>query len=138
MRIVVQALSAFLFVVVLAAALFGTTDPFGNIAPTWVYVIFWVGMPVLSLLFGNVWRALSPWRAIADGFVWVWEHVLGREARPLAAYPASFGRYPGCVTLLRLRRARALLLQSREPAGARVRDLPVLVRGAVRDARLRA
>ncbi len=97
-RIVVQLLSAFLFVVILVAALFGTTDPFGNIAPTWVYVIFWVGMPVLSILFGNVWRAFSPWHAIADGFVWVWEHVLGREARPLAAYPARLGRYPGCVT----------------------------------------
>ena len=79
LRIVVQALS-----VVPASSSssprrsFGTTDPFGNLAPTWVYVIFWVGMPLLSLLFGNVWRALSPWRAIADGFVWVWEHV----ARP--------------------------------------------------------
>ncbi len=98
-RIVVQALSAFLFVVILAAALFGTTTPGSNIAPTWVYVIFWVGVPVLSMLFGNVWRALSPWRAIADGFVWVWEQVLGRQARPLAAYPESLGRYPGCVTL---------------------------------------
>ena len=93
-RIVVQALSAFLFVVILAAALFGTTDPFGNIAPTWVYVIFWVGVPVLSVLFGNVWRALSPWRAIADGFVWVWEHVLGREARPLASYPGALRPLP--------------------------------------------
>jgi hypothetical protein len=98
-RIVVQALSAILFVVILAAALFGTTDPFGNIAPTWVYVIFWVGVPVLSVLLGNVWRALSPWRAIADGFVWVWERLLGREARPLAAYPEGLGRYPGSVAL---------------------------------------
>ena len=97
MRIVVQALSAFLFVVVLGAALFGTTDPFANIAPTWVYVIFWVGVPVLSMLFGNVWRALSPWRAIADGFVWVWEHVLGREARPLPRIPERLGRYPGVL-----------------------------------------
>ena len=97
-RIVVQALSALVFVVVLGAALFGTTDPFENFAPTWVYVIFWVGMPVLSMLFGNVWRALSPWRAIADGFVWVWEHVLGREAHPLATYPAGLGRFPGCFT----------------------------------------
>ena len=81
-RIVVQVLSVVLFVVVLAAALFGTTDPFGNLAPTWVYVIFWLGMPLLSLLFGNVWRALSPWRAIADGFVWVWEtSSAGRRAR---------------------------------------------------------
>ena len=137
-RIVVQALSAFLFVVILAAALFGTTDPFGNIAPTWVYVIFWVGMPVLSMLFGNVWRALSPWRAIADGFVWVWEHVLGREARPLAVVSREPRPLPGLRHVLRLRRARALLLQPRESAGARVRDLPLLVRGAVRDARVRA
>ncbi len=97
-RIVVQAISAILFAAVLAAALVGTTDPVENLAPTWVYVIFWVGLPLLSLLFGNVWRALSPWRAIADAFVWVWEWT-GREARPLAAYPERFGRYPGVVAL---------------------------------------
>ena len=97
-RILAQAISVVLFAVVLAAALVGTTDPFANLAPTWVYVIFWVGLPLLSLLFGNVWRALSPWRAIADAFVWVWER-LGREARPLAAYPERFGRYPGAVAL---------------------------------------
>jgi len=97
-RIVVQAISVVLFAVVLAAALVGTSDPFENLAPTWVYVIFWLGLPLLSLLFGNVWRALSPWRAIADAFVWVWEHV-GREARPLAVYPERFGRFPGAVAL---------------------------------------
>ncbi len=97
-RIVVQVFSVVLFGVVLAAALVGTTDPFANLAPTWVYVVFWLGLPLLSLLFGNVWRALSPWRAIADAFVWVWEG-LGREARPLAAYPERFGRYPGAVAL---------------------------------------
>ena len=99
LRIVAQVLSVVLFVTVLAAALFGTTDPFGNLAPTWVYVIFWVGMPILSVVFGNVWRALSPWRAIADGFVWIWERVLGREASPLAVYPERYGRYPGAVAL---------------------------------------
>jgi len=98
LRILLQALSVVLFVEVLAAALFGTTDPFGNIAPTWIYVIFWVGVPVLSVIFGNVWRALSPWRALADGFVWLWERG-SREARPLAVYPERFGRYPGAVAL---------------------------------------
>ena len=97
-RIVVQALSVVLFVVVLAAALVGTTDSFENLAPTWIYVVFWLGLPFLSLLFGNVWRALSPWRALADAFVWVWER-LGREARPLAAYPERLGRYPGAIAL---------------------------------------
>ena len=55
-------------------------------------------MPLLSLVVGNVWRALSPWRAIADGFVWLWE-LTGREARPLAVYPKRLGRYPGVVAL---------------------------------------
>ena len=87
-----------LFGVVLVSALFGTGDPTENLAPTWIYVIFWLGLPLLSLLFGNVWRALSPWRALADAFVWLWE-LTGREARPLAAYPERLGRYPGAVAL---------------------------------------
>ncbi len=98
-RIAVQVVSVFMFVVVLAAALVGSTDPFENLAPTWVYVVFWLGLPLLSVLFGDVWRALSPWRAIADAFVWTWERF-GREARPLAVFPARFGRYPGAVALL--------------------------------------
>jgi hypothetical protein len=98
LRILLQALSVVLFVEVLAAALVGTTDPFGNIAPTWIYVVFWLGVPLLSVLFGNVWRALSPWRALADLFVWLRERG-GRRARPLAVYPERFGRYPGAVAL---------------------------------------
>ncbi len=97
-RIVVQSLSVALFGVVFAAALVGTTDPAANLAPTWVYVGFWLGLPLLSVLFGNVWRALSPWRALADVFVWVWERS-GRTAQPLAVYPERYGRYPGAVAL---------------------------------------
>ena len=98
LRIVAQAISVVLLLLVLATALVGTTDPLANLAPTWVYVAFWLGLPVLSLLLGNVWRALSPWRALADAGVWTWER-LGREARPLAAYPERYGRYPGVVAL---------------------------------------
>lgn len=98
LRIAVQMLSAALFLLVFAAALLGTTDPLRNLAPTWVYVVFWLGVPALSVVFGNVWRALSPWRALADGFVWLWE-AGGREARPLASYPERLGRWPGVVAL---------------------------------------
>jgi hypothetical protein len=97
-RIVLQLLSVAVFALVWASALVGDTDPFQNLAPTWVYVIFWLGVPALSVLLGNVWRALSPWRALADGFVWAWE-LGGREARPLAAYPERFGRWPASVML---------------------------------------
>ena len=97
-RIVVQALSVALFLLVWVSALFGDTDPFQNLAPTWIYVIFWLGVPALSVVLGNVWRALSPWRGIADLFVWLRE-LGGGEARPLADYPERLGRWPGAVAL---------------------------------------
>ncbi|HEX2023603.1 MAG TPA: hypothetical protein VHF00_02795 [Acidimicrobiales bacterium] len=48
------------FAVVLAAALFGEPDATANIAPVAVYVVFWVGMILLSALVGDVWRVLNP------------------------------------------------------------------------------
>ena len=98
LRIVVQAFSAGLFVLVFSAAIFGDGDVSRNLAPTWIYVGFWLGAPLLSVLFGNVWRALSPWRAIADFGVWVIERT-GRTAQPLAVYPERLGRWPGAIAL---------------------------------------
>ena len=97
-RIAAQALSVVLFVLVWVSALLGDTDPFRNLAPTWVYVIFWLGVPALTVVLGYVWRGLSPWRALADAFVWLRE-LGGGEARPLAVYPERFGRWPGAVAL---------------------------------------
>ena len=98
LRIAMQLVSVALFGLVWAAALLGDTDPYRNLAPTWVYVVFWLGVPLLSVILGNVWRALSPWRALADGFVWLSE-LGGREAKPLADYPERVGRYPAAVAL---------------------------------------
>ncbi len=98
-RILAQVVSVALFVVVWLSAVFGDTDPFRNLAPTWIYVIFWLGLPALTVVFGNVWRGLSPWRAIADAFVWVRE-AGGSEARALAEYPVRLGRWPAAVALL--------------------------------------
>lgn len=96
---IAQVASVVLFVVVETAALAGDVDPFSNIAPTWVYIAFWLGLPLLSVLFGNVWRALSPWRAMADAAVWVIERT-NRQARPLAVYPEGLGRWPAACVLL--------------------------------------
>ena len=98
LRVAVQAISVALFTLVTLAAFVGETDPFENLAPTWIYVIFWLGLPLLSVLFGNVWRALSPWLAMADGFVWARER-LGGDARPLSSYPEAVGRWPAALLL---------------------------------------
>ena len=97
-RILLGALSAGLLVLTLATALFGTTVELLNFAPTFVYVIFWLGIPLLSILFGNIWSVLSPWRAIADAAVWLLE-LGGREARPVLEWSGRMGRYPAALAL---------------------------------------
>lgn len=97
-RVLVGAVSVFLLGLTLATALFGTTIELLNFAPTFVYVIFWLGIPLLSILFGNVWSALSPWRALADAAVWAMERG-GREARPVLDWTGRLGRYPAAAAL---------------------------------------
>ncbi|HUF02154.1 MAG TPA: hypothetical protein VMN35_06990 [Gaiellaceae bacterium] len=115
-RIVLQAASATLLLVTFAAALLGTTIELLNFAPTFVYVIFWVGLPILSVALGDVWRVLSPWRAIADGAVWALERG-GREARAILDAPTGLGRYPAAVALLAF---VTLELAYQRPAAPRV------------------
>ncbi|MGH3137863.1 MAG: fenitrothion hydrolase [Gaiellaceae bacterium] len=98
LRLVLQAAVVVLLGLTLATALFGTTIELLNFAPTFTYVIFWLGLPLLSVTFGNVWSVLSPWRAIADATVWVLERG-GREARPVLEWPGRWGRYPAAGAL---------------------------------------
>ncbi|MET9249075.1 hypothetical protein [Nonomuraea sp. NPDC003709] len=58
----------------------------GNAGPYLVYVLFWVGLVPASLLFGPVWRALSPFRLLPD-----------RPRRPL---PRGLGYWPAAAGLL--------------------------------------
>ncbi len=96
-RVVVSGLSLALFIVVWTAAAFGSERASANLAPTFIYVIFWVGMVVLSIVLGNVWSVLDPWRAAAAAVAWT-AGKLGwsREPRP---YPAWLGLWPAVVLL---------------------------------------
>jgi len=98
LRFVLQAVAVGIFVLTLATAFFGTTIELLNFAPTFVYVIFWLGVPLLSVILGNVWSVLSPWRAIADATVWLLE-LGGREARPVLEWSGRWGRYPAAGAL---------------------------------------
>ena len=98
LRVVLGLVSVALLVLTLATALFGTTLELLNFAPTFVYVIFWLGLPLLSVLLGDVWRVLSPWRAIADATVWAIERT-GRTASPVLDSTWRYGRYPAALAL---------------------------------------
>lgn len=92
-RPIVQVLAWALFVGVVACGLAGSQDPDGNILPAFVYAAFWVGLVLVSVLFGDVFSALNPWRAMGEAAA-----RLRRRPAPLA-YPAWLGRWPAAVTI---------------------------------------
>jgi hypothetical protein len=63
--VVARVLAFGLFVVVVAAAWFGSANSAINVAPVTIYVVFWVGGQLVSALVGDVWAALSPFDTIA-------------------------------------------------------------------------
>ena len=54
------------FFLVISAGLFGNQRYDLNIAPTLVWVIWWVGLAYASALIGNIWTVLNPWKIIFD------------------------------------------------------------------------
>jgi hypothetical protein len=82
------------------AGLDGSQDPLNNIDPTVTFVVFWVGVPILSALVGDVFKPLNPWRAIARGAGWVTGRLAGDELPEPLAYPRRLGRWPVVVGIV--------------------------------------
>ncbi|MFD0478148.1 hypothetical protein ACFQ0B_65705 [Nonomuraea thailandensis] len=83
-RVAVRVLTLLAAVYTIGWLVLGPADE--NAGPYLVYVLFWVGLVPASLLFGPVWRALSPFRLLPD--------------RPRRPYPAGLGLWPAAAGLL--------------------------------------
>lgn len=81
-----------LFAAVVYAGYAGSAVSTANLAPTFIYVIFWVGFAIASVLLGDVFRAFNPWRAFARAVGWAGRSVLPGDA-PFE-YPRWLGRWP--------------------------------------------
>ena len=126
-----------LLVLVVVAGLFGVqSPPISNFAPTFIYVIFWVGLVPASILFGDVFKAFNPWRAIARGTAFVASRVAG----PLPAsfpYPARLGHWPAVATLLCFTWMELAYIESDKPETLAIATLIYTARDAARDRGLR-
>jgi hypothetical protein len=99
-EVLLGALGVSVFVVTVYAGLAGVDSQVDNWAPTAVYVGFWVGVPFATLLFGNVFRLLSPWRAIGRFTGWVAGRLApGAMPEPLP-YPDRLGNWPAVAGIL--------------------------------------
>jgi hypothetical protein len=122
LSVLLRALSFAVFVVIWSAATFGSPRASQNIAPTFIYVLFWVGMPVASVALGNIWSVLDPWRAGADGVAWICRRV-GVTLRT-RHYPEAVGVWPAMVLFLCF---TALELVYTDPADPRMLTTAILV-----------
>jgi hypothetical protein len=123
--VVVGALGVLVFVVTAYAGLAGTENERDNLAPTVVYVALWVGVPFVSLFLGDVWRLISPWRAIgrASG------RLMSRVTDPpeALAYPARLGRWPAALGVAGFGICELCWGTAREPAPVAIIMLVYLV-----------
>ena len=94
------AVGVFLLGVVVWSGLTGVQVSSANFAPTFVYVIFWLGLVPVSLVFGDVFRAFNPWRAIGRAVAWV-AQTAAREPLPAPlTYPERLGHWPAAAGIL--------------------------------------
>ena len=96
-EILCGAIGVALLGVVVYTGLRGTQSPAANFAPTFVFVIFWIGLVPASVLFGDVFRAFNPWRAIGRAVGWAASRVArGGLPEPLG-YPERLGNWPAAA-----------------------------------------
>jgi hypothetical protein len=101
LRGLVSLVGVALFALVLYSGFAGTQVPSANFSVTFIYVIFWVGVPILSVLLGDVFRALSPWRSCARAIRWAGARLAPRAfARPPLRLPAGVGQWPAVAALI--------------------------------------
>jgi hypothetical protein len=112
------ALGVAVFAVVLYAGFAGEQElPTANLEPTFIYVLFWVGLPFLSLPFGDVFRAFNPWRAIARAGAWLAGRMRGGGApRPPRPYPPWLGRWPAVAGILGFAWLELIYLEKDNPS----------------------
>ena len=65
LRTIASAVTAAIFLLIVAAGLFGNQNPAMNIAPLLTWTIWWAGLIFVVLYAGKAWCTVCPWDAIA-------------------------------------------------------------------------
>ena len=92
--------SVALLVLVVTAGLIGDQAPASNLAPTLVWVIWWVGLAYVSALVGDVWGFLNPWKTVFGWAEGLYRRIDSEgELSFHHRYPPGLGVWPGVLLL---------------------------------------
>jgi hypothetical protein len=90
-----------IFIITVIAGFRGQQDPYRNIAPTMVWIIWWVGLAYVCAFVGNLWALLNPWRTIFEAVETLYCGITNRPALSLSLpYPGNLGVWPAIALLL--------------------------------------
>jgi hypothetical protein len=89
------------FLLIIAAALFGDTNPFKNISTTMIWLIWWVGMMFINTFIGDIWSVINPWNTLFAAGEHTVKRIAPRARLTLARpYPARWEQWPALMLFL--------------------------------------
>jgi hypothetical protein len=98
-RLIAQLLAVAALIFIVVAGIIGDQTPTRNLAPTAIWIAWWVGFCYLSAFVGNVWSVVNPWTAIFD---WC-EQLLSKppaSRRAKLNWPKRLGVWPATCLFL--------------------------------------
>lgn len=115
---VLRTLGAVVLLLLALAGFIGTNRPLESISPTFVWIIFWVGMGYVAALLGNLWAVVNPWRTV---FEWA-ERIAGSPSGPMYIYPRGWDKWPAAILFIVF-----VWLENVYPSAATPLNLSVLI-----------
>jgi hypothetical protein len=92
-----RVLSVALFLLVLASGFFGVQAVTFNFAPTFVWIIWWVGLSYVVALVGNLWPLVNPWKITFEWADALARRLGGSGLEGLNPYPPRWGVWPALL-----------------------------------------
>ena len=75
-------------------------DPISPLPAVLFWIGIWVGLPIISVLLGNPWPALSPFRTVFNGLERLARLIGFTRLDAGLRYPAALGRWPATILLV--------------------------------------
>ena len=94
-RTFVKGFTLLAFILTIASGLIGDQAPIKNLAPTMVWIIFWVALTYISALVGNVWRIINPLKTLFEITEAIYTRISRSDNLSLNHnYPTRLGVWP--------------------------------------------
>ncbi len=98
---IVRAVAVIFLIATVLAGFVGDPDPFRNLAPVMVWVVWWVGVAFICALIGDLWALVNPFRTLFCWAEWTFSRLTsGAQLSVARPYPHALAMWPAVAGLL--------------------------------------